>query len=226
MTYLIYDLIMIAVLALLILRGRERGFILTLCGLAAVFVAYIGAMVLSDLLTAPVARVIEPFVAQHIQTVLDSAVSAGSSAPVAELSELFRSSSVFQSLAEAFQRAMGQGYGAASSALVPALSGYAAREIARSALFFISFVVVLAAWTLLAHTLDLVAKLPVLSDVNRLLGGVFGFLEGAALLFIAAWLLRGRLIPQSAVEQTVLLKFFCEHDPLSLLPMLYFSKNS
>ena len=40
MTYLIFDLILVAVLLFFFWRGYKRGLILTLCSLLAVFVAY------------------------------------------------------------------------------------------------------------------------------------------------------------------------------------------
>ena len=54
MSDLIYDLIIAAVLVIFMLMGRRKGFILTLCGLLAVFVAFVGAAFLSDLMCEPV----------------------------------------------------------------------------------------------------------------------------------------------------------------------------
>ena len=87
-------------------------------------------------------------------------------------------------------------------------------------LFLISFAVVLLAWALLSHALDLAFRLPVLSTVNRVLGGAVGLVKGALIVFIAAWLLKGSLFPQSVIDHTFLLKFFCENSPLSLISAL------
>ena len=45
----IYDVIIIAILALFVWRGASRGLILTLCGLAAAFVAFFGARFVSSM---------------------------------------------------------------------------------------------------------------------------------------------------------------------------------
>ena len=96
-----------------------------------------------------------------------------------------------------------------------ALAHFAAVQIARTVIFAIAFFAVLIAWSILSHTLDLVAKLPVLSTVNAWGGGAVGLVKGALIVFIAVWLLRDSYIPQEAVEQTRLLKFFCTVSPLS-----------
>ena len=48
MTYLILDLVIAALLAMAAWRGYRRGFVLTLCGFLAIFVAYVGAMEVGD----------------------------------------------------------------------------------------------------------------------------------------------------------------------------------
>ena len=42
------------------LKGYRRGFVLTLCSLLAVFVAFIGATVISSQLARPMSRLIQP----------------------------------------------------------------------------------------------------------------------------------------------------------------------
>ena len=60
MTYLLFDLAVVIILVLFLLRGAQRGLVLSLCGLVAVFVALIGAQVASDVLAPKVADVLEP----------------------------------------------------------------------------------------------------------------------------------------------------------------------
>ena len=58
--YLIYDAVIVAILAYFFLRGRKKGLILTLCGLAAFFVAIIGARMASDAFAPKVADLLQP----------------------------------------------------------------------------------------------------------------------------------------------------------------------
>ena len=242
MTYLIFDLIILAVLALFVLSGSKRGFVLTLCGFLAVFVAFIGASFLSDLLCAPVGRLIQPVLETSITQTLEKTVDEtkwqlelpstqedGSqeeeedsrpALPVDQALAALEGSKLYRAFGESLQAALRDGVLKATSSAAAAIAAYIAREVARLVLFLISFVVVLLSWVLLSHALDLAFKLPVLSSVNRGLGGVMGLVKGALIVFILCWLFKGSLIPQKAIEQTFLLKFFCENSPLSLLAMV------
>lgn len=240
MTYLIFDLAIVAVLALFTLLGRKRGFILTLCGLLAVFVAFIGGAFLSDLMAPQVGRLIQPIVEEHVTQALQEVVnesqwsledSAASVAldglgqvvpqlPVEQALAALEGTDIYRVFGDALKNALNEGLLNITSSAAGAIAGYVAQEVARVVLFLICFVVVLATWTLLSHALDLAFRLPVLSSVNAMMGGVVGLLKGALVVFIAAWLLKGSVIPQAAQEQTYLLKFFCENSPLSLLAMI------
>ena len=240
MTYLIFDLIILAALAVFVLLGSKRGFVLTLCGFLAVFVAFIGASFLSDLLCAPVGRLIQPVLETSITQTLkektdetkwqlelpitheDSSQEEDSRPvlPVDQALAALEGSKLYRAFGESLQNALREGVLKVTSSAAAAIAAYIARELARLVLFLISFVVVLLAWVLLSHALDLAFKLPVLSSVNRSLGGVMGLIKGALIVFILCWLFKGSLIPQKAIEQTFLLKFFCENSPLSLLSMI------
>ncbi len=229
MNYIFYDVIIAAILLFFLWRGYVKGFVLTLCSLLAVFVALIGASILSNVLAEPVAKAIEPVVSSSIHDTVTSyyqhAPEVGAASqdeadwlaqlPIDELLEPLRESKAFQGFADAFQKAVDDGVDDAAAHAAQALAHFAAVQIARTVIFAIAFFAVLIAWSILSHTLDLVAKLPVLSTVNAWGGGAAGLVKGALIVFIAVWLLRDSYIPQEAVEQTRLLKFFCTVSPLS-----------
>ena len=96
------------------------------------------------------------------------------------------------------------------------LAHFVAVQSARTVFFALAFFAVLIAWYFASHALDLVAKLPVLSTLNRWGGGAVGLCRGALLVLIALWLFRGR-IPPGAEEHTFLLPLFLRFDPLALL---------
>ena len=240
MTYLLFDIAIAAVLVLFTWMGRKRGFILTLCGLLAVFVAFLGGAFLSDLMAPQVGSLIRPIVEEHVTQALQEVVNesqwsleapAASAAiegetqmlpqlPVDQALAALEGTQLYRVFGEGLKNALNEGLLSVTTTVAGAIAGYVAQEIARVVLFLISFVLVLAAWTLLSHALDLAFRLPVLSSVNAMMGGVMGFIKGALLVFIAVWLLKGSVIPRAAQEQTHLLKFFCENSPLSLLAMI------
>ena len=228
MSYLIFDLAILAILALFFWRGYARGLVLTLCSLLAVFVALIGASFLSNALAEPVAKAIEPTVASSIHDTVTSYYERSSAEhtsaeendwlaqlPLEELLEPLKDSKFFQGFAETFQKAVDDKAADIVTHAAQALAHFVAVQIARMVIFSVAFFAVLIAWFFFSHTLDLVAHLPVLYTANRWGGGIVGLVKGALVVFIAVWLLRDGYIPPEAVEQTYLLKFFCTVSPLS-----------
>ena len=228
MSYLIFDLAILAILALFFWRGYARGLVLTLCSLLAVFVALIGASFLSNALAEPVAKAIEPIVASQIHDTVTSyyqrSPAENTSAeendwlaqlPLEELLEPLKESKFLQGFAETFQKAVDDKAADIVTHAAQALAHFVAVQIARIVIFAIAFFAVLIAWFFLSHALDLVAKLPVLSTVNAWGGGAVGLVKGALIVYIAVWLLRGSYIPPAAIEDSYLLKFFASAIPLS-----------
>ena len=228
MSYLIFDLAILAILALFFWRGYARGLVLTLCSLLAVFVALIGASFLSNALAEPVAKAIEPIVTSQIHDTVTSyyqrSPAENTSAeeedwlaqlPLEELLEPLKESKFLQGFAETFQKAVDDKAADIVTHAAQALAHFVAVQIARIVIFAVAFFAVLIAWFFLSHTLDLVAKLPVLSTVNAWGGGAVGLVKGALIVYIAVWLLRGSYIPPAAIEGSYLLKFFVSAIPLS-----------
>ena len=233
MTYILFDIAIAAILLFFLWQGYKKGFVLTLCGFLAVFVAFIGATLISNALAKPVAQAIVPMIESGIhetleQSMQDSVPSTSAETPSVQREELplsdvleaLQDSPIFHSLAEAFQKAVDEGIETVATNAAQALAEYIAIQIARTILFILAFAAVLVAWFLLSHALDLAFKLPVLSTLNHWTGAAVGLIKGGLLLFIAAWLLKGSFIPSQAIENTFLLNFFCTVSPFSLLAML------
>lgn len=234
MTYLIYDLVLAVLLLVGVYRGYKKGFILTLCGFLAVFVAFIGATVVSNALAEPVSQLIRPAIEQNIQHVLSdqmedldfSSSPDGSSSqeeevkPGPSLEDILtalKDSKLYKGFAEAFQKAVNSGVATATANAARAVASYIAVQFARMFLFLVSFVLIVIVWFFISHALDLAFKLPVLSTLNHWGGGALGLLQSGLLLYVACLLLKDSFLPQEAVEQARLLHWFCTVDPLALL---------
>ena len=233
MSYLIYDFIIAVILVIFLWQGYEKGFVLTLCGFLAVFVAFIGATLISNALAKPVAHAIVPMIESGIHDTLEQSIqssnpvtSAGEAItlpeelPLSDVLEALGDSPLFRSLAEAFQEAVDEGVETVTTNAAQALAEYIAVQMARTVLFVLAFAGVLVAWFFLSHALNLAFKLPVLSTLNHWAGAAVGLIKGGLILFIAAWLLKGSFLPQQAIANSWLLHFFCTSSPLSLLAML------
>lgn len=229
MNFIIYDLIIAAALLFFLWRGYSKGFVLTLCSLAAIFVAFIGATIVSNALAEPAAKAIEPIVTGSIHDTVTSyyqrAPEEGASSqdeadwlaqlPLDEVLEPLKESKFFQGFVDTFQKAVDDKATEIVTHAAQELAHYVAVQIARLVLFAVAFIAILIGWYFLSRALDLVAKLPVLNAVNRWAGGVVGLVKGALIVFIAVRLLRGGYIPPEAAEGSYLLKFFLNFDPLS-----------
>lgn len=81
--------------------------------------------------------------------------------------------------------------------------------------FFIIFFAVRIILHIIASMLDFVAELPILRSVNKLLGGVFGFIEVYLILFLLLYI--GALVPigfvQTVLERSEIAAFIIEQTP-------------
>lgn len=234
MTYFIYDLAVIAILVLFFLRGKSKGLILTVCGFLTIFVALIGASVISTALAGPVAGIVRPAVEENIRSVLEEAIRhtqfTAVDGGVAQLPEdlplstvigQLKESQLYQGFTESLQRAADEGLTQTAASAAGAAADFVAVELTKAVLYAVSFVVLLVVWLFVSHALDLAAHLPVLSTLNRWLGGAVGLLEGVVLLFLTArLLLLWGYLPQEAAGETILLRFFCSSNPLSWLGII------
>ena len=232
--YLIFDLIIVAILILFAALGAHRGLILSLCGLLAVVVAFVGSSFVARTLSPMVADALEPRFAAAIEEQLNQQIQdsqlhtdltsdgeavSPDSLPLQDVLDALREMGFYGTLVNAGDR----GLKAARTGLAAIPAAQVAPAIAQSAayliLFLICFVVILILWKLVSHGLDLVAKLPGLHFLNKSLGALFGLLKACIILFIAVWLLQffGGILPREAAEHTYLLRFFMSADPAALL---------
>ena len=237
MGFFIFDLIVLIVLILAVVQGYRKGCVLTLCGCLAVFVAFIGASILSDALAGPVSQAITPAIESGIQDTVGSyyqytppVEDSGDGStpgdaffdelPLEDVLAALQDSSLYRSLTQNFQQAVEDGVETVAANAVRALAEYVAVQLTRTVLFLLCFVLILAGWFVLSHALDLAFKLPVLSTLNQWSGAAVGLVKGGVLLFIACWLFQG-LIPQEAVDQSILLRFFCTTNPFLLIASIF-----
>ena len=230
MSGIVLDLILAALLLFFLWRGYSKGFVLTLCGLLAVFVALIGGSILADALARPVARAVVPALEGHLQDSIGSYFQYAPPAAVSSVPDTFFSdltlpqalealqgTALFGGLAEAFAQAVDRGAESVAAGVIQALAEYAAVQLTRAVLFLVCFIAVLAAWTLLSRALDLAFRLPVLSTLNHWAGALMGLATGVLVAVIALWLL-GDFLPRQALADSVLLSLALRTDLAAFLP--------
>lgn len=230
MAFLIADGLVLAVLLIFACIGARRGLILSLCGLLAFVVAFLGASFAARTLSPVVADALEPKFAAAIEEQLNESIrqqaEAGEAAvlspddvPLEGVLDALREMGFYETLINTVDRAVESGMTAVAASAAAAVAAAIAQSAAYLILFLLGFFLILLAWRLLSRTLDLVARLPGLHFLNKTGGALFGLVQGCIILFVAAWLLQffGQMLPRELVEQTVLLKFFMTTNPFSLL---------
>lgn len=214
------DIAILALLAICAIRGAYRGLVLSLCGLVAVILAFVGAGFLADAAAPVVAKYLEPKFAAAIETRLleqmngaDSAAGvlptgspeAPASLPpetpglpgtepreflLQDVLDVLKDMGLYQDLIATIENAVDQGMTEVAASAAAAVAAAIARSVAYTIIFLVAFVVILLLWTVLSHALDLVSRLPGLNTLNRTGGALFGLLKGCILLFLCAWVLR------------------------------------
>ena len=230
MAFLIADGLVLAVLLIFACIGARRGLILSLCGLLAFVVAFLGASFAARTLSPVVADALEPKFAAAIEEQLNESIrqqaEAGEAAvlspddvPLEGVLDALREMGFYETLINTVDRAVESGMTAVAASAAAAVAAAIAQSAAYLILFLLGFFLILLAWRLLSRALDLVARLPGLHFLNKTGGALFGLVQGCIILFVAAWLLQffGQVLPRELVEQTVLLKFFMATNPFSLL---------
>lgn len=230
MAFLIADGLVLAVLLIFACIGARRGLILSLCGLLAFVVAFLGASFAARTLSPVVADALDPKFAAAIEEQLNESIrqqaEAGEAAvlspddvPLEGVLDALREMGFYETLINTVDRAVESGMTAVAASAAAAVAAAIAQSAAYLILFLLGFFLILLAWRLLSRALDLVARLPGLHFLNKTGGALFGLVQGCIILFVAAWLLQffGQMLPRELVEQTVLLKFFMTTNPFSLL---------
>lgn len=210
---LILDLVLLVLLACCVISGFRRGLILTLCSLLAVVLALAGGWYLATHWSQPLQEKLEPvllasFLSSEQEEAAPETPAPGQTPedPAASDQET-QPSGLMDRFSQAIQEELAQGAETAQTAALTALAASAAALLAKSILFLVGFLVVLAVWWILCHALNLVAKLPGLHFLNKALGGLLGLVKGILLLTVARWALcdlLGWIPAQVAAESQVL----------------------
>ena len=222
-TPILIDILIVAALVFFAWRGERRGFILTLCSLVAVLVAFVGATSNTNAAAPKVAEYIQPKLEQSIQETLDE------KAQEVDLIDYFQAEDVMaalrekggvyewaaDSLEDILRDADFSSYTQQAAKTAAALAG----QLSRSILFPIVFLLLLIAWFFVSHALDLVSKVPVINSLNHGLGGAIGLIKGVVVVYVAVWHLCGPLgaIPPQMTQETHLLRLMTQYDPIGLL---------
>ena len=216
---LLLDLVILGLLLYCLIQGLRRGFILTLCSLLAVLLAFLGGWYLATHAAQPLEEKLEPVILHAMLAQEESeAADSPEQTDLPSQSEQANPSEngLFHRFPQSLQDQLTQTTEDWKQATRAELAAAAAGLLAR---FLAGFFGVLILWLILCHTLNLVAKLPGLHLLNKLLGGLLGLIKGLLLLMVARWILCDLLgwIPASIAAESRLLPLLSSFSIFSLL---------
>lgn len=223
-TPVIIDAIALTVLAGFAVLGAWRGLLRTLAGLLVVVLSLAGAGIIASALSDPAAKLVAPAIEKRLETRLEESIrerfpdkTPEEPFPLPELLELLGIDETRRdALADQAEKAVRD----TGASLVAAAVESVARSVLYGVLYMISFVLLTAALHLLVRLLDACLRLPGLHGLNAFGGGILGILEGALLLFLAAWVLRLLGISFDGEGGSQIFRFFTTHTPLDALAFL------
>jgi len=223
----VYDAAIVAVVLISALLGRRKGFVLTLCGFLALFVALIGSALLTGLLAQPLSSLAVPILENHlselIQTSADGISPDTEAAIRASLDQvllLMDRSDILSGLKGAVAEAVDRGALEITGDALHAVALYAAQQLTRLILSPLFFALIMLAWTALSHILDLAFHLPGLNFLNRTAGLLLGIVRGVVLVFGACWLLKDSYLSREVIDSSFLLPYFCDAGLLDYISIL------
>lgn len=203
----IIDAVALAVLAGFTLAGVWRGLLRSLAGLLVIVISLTGARMIASNLTKPAAELLAPAVEKRIEARLNKALEEARPGEMPEglaLSDLLDLLGFGENhaLLERAQEAVRDTGASIAAAVVES----AAESVLYSLLYGLSFLVLSAVLHLAVRAMHQILKLPGLHGLNALGGGLLGLLEGALLLFLAAWILK--LLGVTSAADSRVFQFF------------------
>lgn len=213
-TALIPDLVILAVIVLALVLGAKAGLIKSLAGVVTVVCSALGASwcarTFSDTVTGWLRPVLSDGIAEKLR---------GMSVDTSSVSELLQKFGFSGKTLEKLVQQVTEQMKETGQSLADAVTGTVTHSVAYAVVFLVAFLALLLVLTLVVKALQLAAELPGLKTLNGLGGAALGLIKGVLLVFAAVWVLRKLqlVITPEMVENTVLLKFFAENSPLSLL---------
>ena len=197
------DFLICGLVVACIVIGARRGLVKSLAGLAIVVLALWGASFCAKQLTQPISDWLQPMVEQHmVQKLLPDNPEEYSNLP--------------EMVQEIIEQSQETGHEAISAAVRELLT-----TIVHTAVYLVSFLLLLLLLWLISAPLKLMAKLPGISTLNRVCGGVLGLVTGILLAAVLLWAAAHfGWLTEETLEEGYLAKYFIGGRWMELLTSL------
>ncbi len=228
MPAIIFDLVILAILAVSVWRGAKKGLIFTLFGLLALLVALVGANLTASALAPKAAEAVAPKLSQMIEQELGEGLAQAIPDSETILSEentlpgimgAIQGTDLYADIVTGIVESVQTGIEQAAATLSGVIARAIAQSVAHGVIYLLSFVIILAIWFASAHILDFVCGLPILHGLNTGGGILLGLFRGGLIVLAVAWFFCTflGLVPEETVGQSILLKHVVSPGALGAL---------
>jgi uncharacterized membrane protein required for colicin V production len=212
--------VLAAVLLGFLINGARHGLFQSIASLLIVAVSLVGAGLISETFTQPLAASLQPYIEKRIEAKMDAALSSGAKADGSaqesaagssertavqmpdgtegtspenqklEAQRLLSLLGLDQDPSSSIMKSVQEKAQNTGVSVMTAVAESVAETVLHVLLFAASFFVLMILLRVLMHAMDLVLKLPGLHFLNLVGGAAIGLAEGVLLLFLAVWVLR------------------------------------
>lgn len=226
MIQIVIDVVLVAILAVFIYFGVQKGFILGISGIIVLVVSFYGAGIIANTYSDRFTPMIEPIVSKYVEKSVTDAKSNQTSAVVAKnekdpvgtlgLDSLHRLG-LFSDTAQKLVDDLKGKVTTIGQEFISLVTKKVSTSVSYILTFIASCILITLILNILIRILDAAFKLPGLGLINGTGGFILGFFKGMLILFAIAWAMRyfGGVFPDEAAGKTVILKWLMSNNLLA-----------
>lgn len=223
---IIIDIVLVAILAVFIYFGVQKGFILGVGGILALVVAIYVAGIVANTYSSWFTPMIEPIVSKYVDNSVTAAKNELTGAvdntvakiPVGNLGlESLQRLGLFSDTAQKLVDELKYNEKSIGQEFISLVTKKVSTSIAYILTFIATCLIITILLNILIRILDAAFMLPGLGFVNDTGGFLLGFAKGMLILFVVAWAMRyfGGVFPYETTEKTILLKWLMGNNLLA-----------
>lgn len=227
MLAIVIDVFLILILAVSVLNGAKKGFILGISGILIMVAAFYGAGVMANTYSDRFKPMIEPIVSRFVESSVTETIQEHSKATAAkpnqadELSTLGLESLTNLGLFKGTSQKILDELKGTVTTVGQDFKNAVSKKITSSVTYIFTFILAYLLITILLYLatrlLDAAFKLPGIGFFNNAGGFALGLVKGMLILFVIAWAMRylGGFFPDETTDKTVFLKWLMSNNLLA-----------
>ncbi len=223
---IIIDLLLVLIVAVSVINGVKKGFIVSISGIVIMIASFYGAGVIANTYSDRFKPMIEPTVSKFVDSSVleakkEQANSNTASSAKDELSTLGLDSllkmGLFEGTAQKIIEELKGTVTTVGQDFKKAVSNKVTSSVAYILTFMVAYLLMTIVLFLVMRVLDAAFRLPGLGLLNSAGGFALGAVKGMLILFVIAWAMRyfGGIFPDETADKTVFLKWLMRNNLLA-----------